>query len=105
MNVLKPSSESSIVIFGLGTVGLTALMGAKYLKAKQIIAVDIQASKFPLAMELGATDVINGRETSDVVAKIKEITGGIGADFAVQKMIGKTLNCLRRSLTILPSGL
>lgn len=83
MNVLKPSSESSLVVFGLGTVGLTALMGAKYLKARQIIAVDIQASKFPLAKELGATDVINGRETSDVVAKIKEITGGIGADFAV----------------------
>lgn len=99
MNVLKPDSESSIVIFGLGTVGLTALMAAKYMKAKQIIAVDIQPNKFPIAKELGATDIINGREVSDVPAKVKELTDGIGADFAVDctgvtAVIENMINCI-----------
>lgn len=98
MNVLKPTEESSVVVFGLGTVGLTALMASKYLRAKQIIAVDIQASKLPIARDLGATDLINARETTDVVAEIKKLTGGKGADFAVDcsgvpKVIEDAVNC------------
>lgn len=99
MNILKPQQDSSIVIFGLGTVGLTALMAAKYMGVKQIIAADIQESKFAVAKELGATDVINSREVSDVVTRIKELTGGVGADYAVDcsgvpKVIEDMLNCL-----------
>lgn len=99
MNILKPIPDSSIVIFGLGTVGLTALMAAKYMNVKQIIAVDIQPLKLPIAKDLGATDLINGREVEDVVGKIKELTGGIGADYAVDctgvpAVIKNMLNCL-----------
>jgi Zn-dependent alcohol dehydrogenase len=99
MNILKPEADSSIVIFGLGTVGLTALMAAKYMKVRQIIAVDIQPLKLPIAQDLGATDVINGREVQDVVEKIKELTGGTGADYAVDctgvpAVIENMLNCL-----------
>ncbi|KAK5166092.1 uncharacterized protein LTR77_008353 [Saxophila tyrrhenica] len=98
MNVLKPEPESSIVVFGLGTVGLTALMAAKYMKVKQIIAVDIQASKLPLAQELGATDLVNVREVPDVVAEIKRLTNNIGADYAIDctgvpAVIEQALNC------------
>jgi Zn-dependent alcohol dehydrogenase len=82
MNILKPEPDSSIAIFGLGTVGLTALMGAKYLGVKQIIAVDIQEKKFPLAEELGATDIVNSKGI-DLEAKLKELTGGVGVDYAV----------------------
>ncbi|GIZ41232.1 hypothetical protein CKM354_000454500 [Cercospora kikuchii] len=82
MNILKPESDSSIVVFGLGTVGLTALMAAKYLGLKQIIAVDIQELKFPIAKELGATDIVNSRGI-DIAAKLKELTGGVGVDYAV----------------------
>lgn len=83
MNILKPTPESSIVIFGLGTVGLTALMAAKYLKVSQIIAVDIFDHKLPLALELGATQAINSRNIPDIVAHIKELTGGKGVDYTV----------------------
>lgn len=98
MNVLKPEADSSIVVFGLGTVGLTALMAAKHLKVRQIIGVDIQASKFPVAKELGATDIVNGREIKDVVAEIKKLTNGKGANYAVDctgvpKVIEDALNC------------
>ena len=99
MNILKPSQDSSIVIFGLGTVGLTAVMAAKYMGVKQIIAVDIQASKLPVAKEVGATDLVNSREVSDIVAKIKELTGGSMADFCVDctgvpAVIENMLNCI-----------
>ena len=98
MNVLKPQPDNTIVVFGLGTVGLTAVMGAKYLGVKKIIAVDIQPLKFKVAQEVGATDIINPKETPDVVAKIKELTNGVGADFAVDctgvpKVIEDMLQC------------
>lgn len=99
MNVLKPTPEDSVVVFGLGTVGLTAVMGAKYMGVKKIIAIDIQPSKFPVAKEVGATHIINSKEVSDIVAHIKELTGGAGANFAVDctgvpDVIEKMLNCL-----------
>ena len=99
MNILKPEPESSIVIFGLGTVGLTAVMGAKYRKVKQIIAVDIQPSKFPIAKEVGATHVVNSKEVEDIVAHIKQLTGGQGADYCVDCtgvpiVVQNMINCL-----------
>lgn len=82
LNILQPQPTQSIVIFGMGTVGLTAMMGAKYLKMRQIICVDIQDSKLKISKELGATDVINSKEIPDIVDHIKKLTGG-GADFCV----------------------
>lgn len=82
LNVLKPTQEDSIVIFGLGSVGLTALMAAKFLNVGQIIAVDIVDDKLALGIELGATHSVNSQKESDVVQKIKEITNG-GATFAI----------------------
>lgn len=48
-----------------------------------IIAVDLEESRLKIARELGATHTINGRETPDVVAEIFRITGGDGADYAI----------------------
>ena len=82
-NVLKPPPDSSIVVFGLGAVGLSAVMAAKYLSVRQIIAVDIFDHKLPLAKELGATDIVNSTKTDDLVQHIKDLTGGGGVDYAV----------------------
>lgn len=99
MNILKPNPDSSLVVFGLGTVGLTAVMAANYMKVKQIIAIDIKESKFAVAKELGATDTINSREFPDSVAKIKELTGGAMADYCIDctgvlAVIENMLNCI-----------
>lgn len=82
LNALKPSSEQSIVIYGMGSVGLTAVMAAVYLKAKHVVAIDLVPSKLSLAKALGATCVINSRDVSDLAAEVKRVTGG-GADFAI----------------------
>lgn len=82
LNILKPRPAQSVVIFGLGTVGLTALMACKYIGVRNIIAIDIQPSKFGLAKELGATHIVNSKEVSDMPAHIKKLTEG-GADFCI----------------------
>ncbi|KAK5273678.1 hypothetical protein LTR99_007751 [Exophiala xenobiotica] len=82
LNVLKPTKDDSIAVFGLGAVGLAALMAAKYLDAKQIIAVDLVPEKLNLAKEFGATATINPKDVPDVVKATKELTNG-GVDFAI----------------------
>ncbi len=77
---VKPGS--SFAAFGTGAVGLAAIMAAKIAGATKIIAVDVTPSRLDLAKELGATHVVNSRETGPVAA-IREITGG-GADYTLE---------------------
>ncbi|MGV3759503.1 MAG: NAD(P)-dependent alcohol dehydrogenase [Actinomycetota bacterium] len=71
----------SIVVFGAGAVGLSAVMAAKVAEASTIIAVDLNAERLELAEELGATHAIHG-SASDLLAQVHAITGG-GAHYAV----------------------
>ncbi|MNT29910.1 Aryl-alcohol dehydrogenase [compost metagenome] len=75
-------SGSSFASYGAGAVGLSAVMAAKVAGATTIIAIDVVPSRLQLAMELGATHVVNSRET-DVIEAVRAITGG-GADFALE---------------------
>lgn len=81
-NSLKAAPGSSIAVFGLGTVGLSAVMAAKIAGCTPIIGVDIKKQRLELAGELGATHVLNA-ETHDASQQIHGITGG-GADFALE---------------------
>lgn len=82
LNSLNPAAGSTIVISGAGSVGLSSVLGAVVSEAAQIIAVDVNAERLDVAKRLGATHIINGRQTPDVAAAIRDITHG-GADFAV----------------------
>lgn len=82
LNALKVSAGSSFVAFGAGAVGLAAVMAAKVAGATIIIAVDVTPSRLELALELGATHIINSRE-EDPVKRVREITGG-GANFSLE---------------------
>jgi len=84
LNVLAPKAGSSIAIFGCGSVGFAALMAAKIAGCSVIIGVDAVESRLGLAKELGATHLINGKDTPDITAKILEITGGRGLDFTFE---------------------
>lgn len=83
LNMVKPVASSSLVVWGLGGVGLSALLGARMLGCAPIIAVDIQEAKLSLARELGAHATLNAREADPLVA-IRRLTGGEGADYAVE---------------------
>ncbi|MEK4627811.1 MAG: NAD(P)-dependent alcohol dehydrogenase [Solibacillus sp.] len=98
LNRIKPEFGSSIVIYGCGAVGLSALMAAKIAGCQYIIAVDVHDSRLELAKELGATHTLNGRNV-DVVAEIKAITNG-GSNYAVETtgvppVVKQSLNALR----------
>lgn len=82
LNTLRPRAGSSLVVFGAGGVGLSALMAAKIAGCSQLIVVDKVQSRLDLAEELGATHVVNAG-TTDAVAAIRELTGG-GADYSVE---------------------
>ncbi|WP_106401616.1 zinc-binding dehydrogenase [Actinocorallia populi] len=71
----------SVAVFGLGGVGLSALLAAKALGAETIVAIDVVPAKLELARELGATHTVAGGP--DAVAELKEITGG-GADKVIE---------------------
>jgi aryl-alcohol dehydrogenase len=82
MNALRVRPGTSFVVFGAGAVGLSAVMAARICGATTIIAADVVPSRLETARELGATHVVNSKETNPVDA-IKELTGG-GADFSLE---------------------
>lgn len=85
VNTAKVAPGSSVAVFGLGGVGLAALLGARAAGAGTIVAVDLLDSKLALAGELGATHLVNAGSTDDVPAAIKALTGG-GVDYAFESV-------------------
>lgn len=76
-----------VAVLGVGTIGLFAVMWAKFLGASQVAAVDINDWKLERAKEMGADEVINSRTLtaeSGLVGAIKAVTDGQGCDLAVE---------------------
>ncbi len=81
MNSLAVPAGAGIAVFGTGAVGLAAVMAARIVGAGPIIGVDIIPWRLDLALQLGATHIIDSRR-EEVSARIAEITGS-GVDFVV----------------------
>jgi alcohol dehydrogenase len=78
---VKPGD--SVAIVGAGPIGLATIMTARLYTPAQIIAIDLADARLERAREFGADVVVNnGRE--DAVARIMELTGGVGVDVAVE---------------------
>lgn len=86
---------STAVVVGDGAVGLCGVIAAKELGAERIIAMSRHAPRQELAREFGATDIVTERG-EEGVARIKELTGGIGAD-SVLECVG-TAEAMRQAL-------
>ena len=82
LNRMKPRPGSSIAIFGCGAVGLAGIMAAKISGCSTIIAIHGFKGREE-ALAFGATHTINGRK-EDTVARVKEITGGKGVNYALE---------------------
>jgi S-(hydroxymethyl)glutathione dehydrogenase/alcohol dehydrogenase len=83
LNNAKLKAGDSIVVFGVGGIGQSAILAAAIVKARIVIAVDINEEKLASAKELGATHTVNAKRT-DALATIKEITNGNGVDYAIE---------------------
>lgn len=75
INYLKPQAHESIVVVGCGSVGISAIMGAKIAGCKNIIGVEIIPEKAEKAKEFGATHVICNEGNVDFADQVREITG------------------------------
>ena len=101
MNTAKVKEGESVAIFGLGGIGLSAVIGARLAKAGRIIAIDINESKFELARKLGATDCINPNDYDKPIQEvIVEMTDG-GVDFSFEcignvKVMRAALECCHK---------
>jgi aryl-alcohol dehydrogenase len=82
-NTLRPEFGSTVVVLGLGAVGLSAVMAATLSPAGSVIAVGRKRSQLELATKLGATHTINSAE-EDLGAALRELTGGEGVNYAVE---------------------
>lgn len=109
LNTLRPAPGQSLVIFGAGAVGLSAVMAAALAGLSEIVAVDLHASRRELALELGATRALDGADP-DLVALIRQ--GGPGADHSfdttgVASVMSAAIEVLRRpgSAVLVGAGL
>jgi threonine dehydrogenase-like Zn-dependent dehydrogenase len=94
---VKPGSTVAVV--GDGAVGLLGVLSAKQMGATRIIAMSRHESRQKLAREFGVTDIVTERG-EEGVARIKELTGGIGADSVLecvgtQESMMQAINCTR----------
>ncbi|ARS48224.1 S-(hydroxymethyl)glutathione dehydrogenase [Ectopseudomonas mendocina] len=84
LNTAKVTEGSTVAIFGLGGIGLAAIIGAKMAKAARIIGIDINPAKEAVARELGLTDFVNPKEHSKPIQEvIVEMTDG-GVDYSFE---------------------
>lgn len=83
MNTVNIEAGSSVVVFGAGGVGLSAVQGARIRGATTIISVDTIPEKFGVAKAVGATHTVDASAVDDPVEEIRDICGG-GVDYAVE---------------------
>lgn len=83
LNTARVQPGNSVAVFGIGGIGLSALLAAKMMGSAIIIAIDIREQKLIQAKEIGATHIINA-SCQDALDAIQTITDGQGVDFAIE---------------------
>src|SRR5881394_4127031 len=97
----KVEAGVSVVVFGLGGIGLNVVQGARLVGADKIIGVDINPAREAIGRELGMTHFVDPRTVKgDLVAHLVELTGG-GADYSFEcvgdvKLMRQALECAHR---------
>ncbi|WP_407332390.1 S-(hydroxymethyl)glutathione dehydrogenase/class III alcohol dehydrogenase [Enterovibrio sp. 27052020O] len=102
LNTAKVQKGDTVAVFGLGGIGLSAIIGAAMAGASRILGIDINESKFELAKKLGATDCINPSKYDKPIQEvIVELTDG-GVDYSFE-CIGN-VNVMRSALECCHKG-
>lgn len=103
-NEMRLEEGQSIAVFGVGGIGLSAILAAKHKKAHPIIAIDVVEEKLQKAISLGATHTINPK-TGDVLRQVRDIAGKQGVDFALESAGRKDSMELAFQVVKAPKGL
>jgi len=83
-NEIKPKENTTLAVFGLGGIGMSALLATRLYPLAKIIAVDVEADKLDMAKEFGATHCVNASQEADPAAAVRKMTDGKGVDYAVE---------------------
>src|SRR6218665_2497867 len=97
----KVEAGATVVVFGLGGIGLNVIQGAKMVGADRIIGVDLNPAREAMARRFGLTHFINPKDVDNVVDAIVQLTDG-GADYSFE-CIGNTTT-MRQSLECCHKG-
>ena len=81
LNTAKVEEGATVLVMGLGGIGISIVQGARLANASRIIVSDPVAERRDYAANFGATDILDPNE-QDIVARTIELTGGIGVDYA-----------------------
>ncbi|MBR0564654.1 S-(hydroxymethyl)glutathione dehydrogenase/class III alcohol dehydrogenase [Azoarcus sp. L1K30] len=101
LNTAKVEAGATVAVFGLGGIGLSAIIGAVMAKASRIVAIDVNPSKFEIAKQLGATDCINPLDHDRPIQEvIVDLTDG-GVDYSFEcigntKVMRSALECCHK---------
>jgi S-(hydroxymethyl)glutathione dehydrogenase / alcohol dehydrogenase len=79
----KIESGSSVIVFGLGGIGLNVVQGARLAGAKTIIGVDTNPDKEAIARKFGVTEFVNPKSVEKLTSFLMKLTGG-GADYSFE---------------------
>ncbi len=109
VNTVQIKPGQSVVIIGVGGVGLNSVQGARLSGAYPIMAVDVLDNKLEAARTFGATHTLNAKQ-ADVVAEVRGLTGGRGADYSFVTVgnpaaITQSLDFVRRNGTVVAVGM
>jgi aryl-alcohol dehydrogenase len=81
LNIFRPKPANSLLVIGVGAVGLSAVLAARLAGMQTIIVTDVVPSRLDLARELGATHAFDGRDP-ELLAQVQALTGG-GVNYAL----------------------
>jgi len=101
LNTAKVEPGATVAVFGLGGIGLSAIIGAAMAKASRIVAIDLNPGKFEIAKQLGATDCINPLDYDKPIQEvIVDLTDG-GVDYSFEcignvKVMRAALECCHK---------
>ncbi|MHB1931074.1 MAG: zinc-binding dehydrogenase [Acidimicrobiales bacterium] len=109
LNTARVEPGSTVVVIGIGGVGVNAVQGARIAGARRIIAVDVVDDKLGLAAGFGATDAVNARD-ADVEGAVRGLTDGRGADYVfatvgAPSVMEQAVGLLRRGGTAVMVGI
>jgi Zn-dependent alcohol dehydrogenase len=83
LNTARVEAGATVLVLGLGGIGLSLVQGARIAGATRIVASDPIAGRRELALQFGATDAIDPA-AADVVGSVRDLTDGIGVDYAFE---------------------
>ena len=108
LNLAQVQPGASVAVVGCGALGLWMIQGARVAGATTIIAVEPRAERRELALAVGATHALDPAD-EDPVAAVKALTGGRGADYALEaagppEAMAQALAMTRPAGTMVPAG-